>query len=79
LPITRPGISLIAVDGNADILVLKHILGHASVKTTELYIHPSINTLRKTLNNHLATDILNNIRARKVEISGINRKKRMRA
>jgi integrase/recombinase XerD len=68
-----------AVDGNADILVLKAILGHASVKTTEIYLHPSINTLRKTLNNHLATDILNNIRARKVTISGINRKKCMRA
>ncbi|MFC1476588.1 tyrosine-type recombinase/integrase [Fibrobacterota bacterium] len=47
-----------AVDGNCDMLVLKTILGHASIKTTELYIHPSIKTLRAAINKHVASDIL---------------------
>ncbi len=47
-----------AVDGKCDMLVLKTILGHASIKTTELYIHPSIKTLRAAINKHIASDIL---------------------
>ena len=47
-----------AVDGKCDMLVLKTILGHASIKTTELYIHPSIKTLRAAINKHVASDIL---------------------
>ena len=47
-----------AVDGKCDMLVLKTILGHASLKTTEIYIHPSIKTLRAAINKHVASDIL---------------------
>lgn len=47
-----------AVDGKCDTLVLKTILGHASIKTTELYIHPSIKTLHAAINKHVASDIL---------------------
>jgi integrase/recombinase XerD len=64
-----------AVDGNADLLVLKTRLGHASLKTTELYVHPSVNTLRKALNNHLSNDILSNIRFRGIGVFRFSAKK----
>jgi site-specific recombinase XerD len=64
-----------AVDGNADLLVLKTLLGHASLKTTELYVHPSVNTLRKALNNHLSNDILSNIRFRGIGVFRFSAKK----
>ena len=60
-----------AVEGDADLLVLKTILGHASLKTTELYLHPSINKMRAALNDHLASDILSDIRYREVGILGM--------
>lgn len=47
-----------AVDGNAEVLVVKAIMGHAQLRTTEMYLHPSRETLRKAVNDHLATDIL---------------------
>jgi site-specific recombinase XerD len=50
-----------AVDGGGDILVLKTILGHASIKTTELYVHPSMAVLRAAVNNHIAPDILSEL------------------
>jgi site-specific recombinase XerD len=60
-----------AVEGDADLLVLKTILGHASLKTTELYLHPSINKMRAALNDHLASDILKDIRYREVGVVGM--------
>jgi site-specific recombinase XerD len=57
-----------AIDGNADLLVLKTLLGHASIKTTELYLHPSVNSLRKALNDHLSSDILHAIRCRGIGV-----------
>jgi phosphosulfolactate phosphohydrolase-like enzyme len=38
--------------------VLKAVMGHASIHTTQIYIHPSIETLRKAVNDHIASDIL---------------------
>ena len=59
-----------AVENDADLLVLKTILGHASLKTTEIYLHPSINKMRAALNDHLATDVLKEIRYREVGVLG---------
>jgi site-specific recombinase XerD len=50
-----------AVDGNADILVVKAIMGHATLRTTEIYLHPSKATLHKAVNNHLANDLLQKV------------------
>lgn len=47
-----------AIEGEQDIFVLKAILGHASTKSTEIYLHPSIRVLRKAVNNHVASEIL---------------------
>lgn len=52
-----------AIDGNADILVVKAIMGHAQLRTTEMYLHPSKETLKKSVNDHLANDILKMLRA----------------
>jgi len=51
-----------AIDGDADVLVVKAIMGHAQLRTTEMYLHPSKETLRKAVNDHLANDILLKIR-----------------
>lgn len=47
-----------AVDGECDLVVLKAILGHAYLKTTEWYVHPSIDTQRKAMDNHPANEDL---------------------
>lgn len=70
-----------AVENNADLLVLKTILGHVSLKTTEMYLHPSINKMRAALNNHLPSDILKEVRYREVGLLGmrINHKRKSSA
>lgn len=70
-----------AVENNADLLVLKTILGHVSLKTTEMYLHPSINKMRAALNDHLSSDVLKEIRYREVGILGmqINNKRKSSA
>jgi integrase/recombinase XerC len=50
-----------AIEGDADIVVLKAVMGHASIHTTQIYIHPSIETLRKAVNDHIASDILSDL------------------
>ena len=47
-----------AIEGEQDIFVLKAILGHASTKSAEIYLHPSMRLLRKAVNNHAASEIL---------------------
>ena len=36
-------------DNNIDILVIQSILGHSSARSTEPYIHPSLDTIRKAM------------------------------
>jgi site-specific recombinase XerD len=47
-----------AIEGEQDIFVLKSIMGHASYKSTEIYLHPSMRILRKAVNDHIASKIL---------------------
>jgi len=47
-----------AIEGEQDIFVLKSIMGHASSKSTEIYLHPSMRTLKKAVNDHIASKIL---------------------
>ena len=64
-----------AIDGEADVLVLKTILGHASIKTTELYMHPSIMTIRKAVSNHIASDILAQLKSNRKGVFRIQHRK----
>jgi integrase len=50
-----------AMEGDADLVVLKSIMGHASIQSTQIYLHPSLKTLRKAVNDHIAADILKEI------------------
>ena len=68
-----------AVDGNCDLVVLKAILGHAYLKTTEWYVHPSIETQRKAMDDHLANEKLEQYQYRAVTKVCIHRRKRMLA
>ncbi len=49
------------MEGDADLVVLKSIMGHASIQSTQIYLHPSLKTLRKAVNDHIAADILKEI------------------
>ena len=64
-----------AIDGEADVLVLKTILGHASIKTTELYLHPSIKTLRKAVTDHISAEILADLKRNRKGVFKIQRQK----
>lgn len=50
-----------AIEGDADLIVLKAVMGHASIHSTQIYIHPSLETLRKAVNDHIAADILSDL------------------
>ncbi len=50
-----------AIEGDADVVVLKAVMGHASIHSTQIYIHPSLETLRKAVNDHIAADILSDL------------------
>ena len=50
-----------AIEGDADVVVLKAVMGHASIHSTQIYIHPSLETLRKAVNDHIASDILSDL------------------
>lgn len=64
-----------AIDGEADVLVLKTIMGHASIKTTEIYLHPSIKSLRKAVADHVSSDILNELKEKRVGVFKIQNRK----
>jgi site-specific recombinase XerD len=50
-----------AIEGEQDFFVLKAILGHASSKSTEIYLHPSMRLLKKAVNDHIASEILSEV------------------
>jgi len=47
-----------AIDGEADLIVLKAVLGHARLESTEHYVHPSMRVLQKAVNEHISSRIL---------------------
>ena len=64
-----------ALESESELLVLKTILGHARLETTEIYLHPSINVMRKAVNDHLASDILGSLIGEKVYPVKINKRR----
>ena len=50
-----------AIDGDQDPIILKSLLGHARLESTMLYAHPSLATLRRAVNNHPASEILQDL------------------
>ncbi len=50
-----------AIEGEQDLIVLKAIMGHASSKSTEIYVHPSMRILKKAVNDHISAEILDEL------------------
>jgi site-specific recombinase XerD len=50
-----------AIDGEADLIVLKAVLGHARLESTEHYVHPSMKVLQKAVNEHISSRILSEL------------------
>lgn len=68
-----------AIEGDSNLIVLKAVMGHASIKSTELYLHPSMRILRKAVNDHVASDILGELIAEKILILGVHQSRSVRA
>lgn len=68
-----------AIEGDADLIVLKAVMGHASTKSTELYLHPSMRILRKAVNDHLASDILGDLIEDKIVVLRVQQSRSIRA
>lgn len=65
-----------AVDGgNCDLVVLKAVMGHAMLASTEIYLHPSHETLRRAVNDHLANELLAGLTG--VEILSLQQNRRL--
>ena len=50
-----------AMESEQDLLIIKYVLGHASLKSTEIYLHPSMKLLKKSAEAHLACDLLDSL------------------
>jgi site-specific recombinase XerD len=60
-----------ALETEHDLVVIKAMLGHVLMKSTEIYLHPSQNLLRKSSDNHISTELVRSVRKRRVWIRGI--------
>ena len=67
-----------AMEGEANMVVLKHIMGHAHMSSTEIYLHPSMKMLRKAVNDHLASDILADLTENNIGVASIQKARRRR-
>lgn len=64
-----------ALEGDADLVVLKAVLGHARMESTHIYLHPSMRLLRKAVNDHLASEILDALVAENVVLLRIHQRR----
>ena len=64
-----------ALETEKDLMVIKAILGHALMKSTEIYLHPSMRLLRKTADNHIASELVVQARSHRKWIRGIQKRR----
>jgi len=64
-----------ALETEKDLVVLKAILGHALLKSTEIYLHPSMALMRKSADAHVAAETINKARAHRQWIRGIQKRR----
>ena len=57
----RHAFASITYENSKDLITLKHILGHAKMASTEIYVHPSFKEMRRAVNNNAANDLLNQL------------------
>lgn len=63
-----------ALETEKDLVVIKAILGHALMRSTEIYLHPSMRLLRKSADNHIASELISTTRAHRKWIRGIQKR-----
>lgn len=68
-----------AIESDSNLIVLKAVMGHASTKSTELYLHPSMRILRKAVNDHVAAEILGDLIAEEIIILRVHQSRPVRA
>ena len=54
----RHAFASITYENTKDLITLKHILGHAKMASTEIYVHPSFKEMRRAVNNNAANDLI---------------------
>jgi len=64
-----------ALDGGADLLVLKTVLGHACLSSTEVYLHPSMKLLRKAVSDHPASEALQELISQEVIVLRVHQRR----
>jgi site-specific recombinase XerD len=57
----RHAFASITYENSKDLITLKHILGHAKMASTEIYVHPSFKEMRRALNSNAANDLINQL------------------
>lgn len=67
-----------ALEGDADLVVLKAVLGHARMKSTHIYLHPSMRLLRQAVNDHLASEILEDLFDQNIAVLRVHQKREVK-
>jgi site-specific recombinase XerD len=64
-----------ALENNTfNLVIIKAILGHALMRSTEIYLHPSTRRQRSSLDDHVAVATMQKIRRHRKWIRGIQRR-----
>jgi integrase len=64
-----------ALETEKDLVVVKAILGHALMRSTEIYLHPSLRLMRKCADAHVAAETVGEARTHRKWIRGIQKRK----
>lgn len=59
---------------SVDLVVIKAILGHALMRSTEIYLHPSMRRQRASLDDHIAVEMVSKTRSNRKWIRGMQRR-----
>jgi len=64
-----------ALETENDLVVIKALMGHALLKSTEIYLHPSMRLMRKSVDAHVSLEAIGKIRAQRKWIRGIQKRR----
>jgi site-specific recombinase XerD len=64
-----------ALETEKDLVVVKAMLGHSLMRSTEIYLHPSLRLMRKCADTHVAAETVSEARSHRKWIRGIQNRK----
>lgn len=64
-----------ALETEKDLVVIKALMGHTLLKSTEIYLHPSMRLMRKSVDAHVSLEAIGKIRAQRKWIRGIQKRR----